>query len=49
AGLAKGYSIEEAVQEAKRFISIAIEEPLHIGSGHGPTNHFAYKLNKAHV
>ncbi|MGQ0439421.1 bifunctional hydroxymethylpyrimidine kinase/phosphomethylpyrimidine kinase [Bacillus sp. B-TM1] len=42
AGLAKGYSIEEAVQEAKRFISIAIEEPLHIGSGHGPTNHFPY-------
>ena len=31
AGLAKGYSIEEAVQEAKRFISIAIEEPLNIG------------------
>ncbi|MFC8056975.1 bifunctional hydroxymethylpyrimidine kinase/phosphomethylpyrimidine kinase [Bacillus cereus] len=46
AGLAKGYSIEEAVQEAKRFISIAIEEPLNIGSGHGPTNHFAYKLNE---
>ncbi|MEM5673001.1 bifunctional hydroxymethylpyrimidine kinase/phosphomethylpyrimidine kinase [Bacillus cereus] len=49
AGLAKGYSMEEAVQEAKRFISIAIEEPLHIGSGHGPTNHFAYKMNKAQV
>lgn len=43
AGLAKGYSIEEAVQEAKKFISIAIEQPLHIGSSHGPTNHFAYK------
>ena len=40
AGLAKGYSIEEAVQEAKQFISIAIEEPLHIGSGHGPTKSF---------
>lgn len=39
--------MEEAVQEAKQFISIAIEEPLNIGSGHGPTNHFAYKLNKA--
>jgi hydroxymethylpyrimidine/phosphomethylpyrimidine kinase len=49
AGLAKGYSIEEAVQEAKRFISIAIEEPLNIGSGHGPTNHFAYKVNKTHA
>lgn len=43
AGLAKGYSMEEAVQEAKRFISIAIEEPLHIGSGHGPTNHLHTK------
>ena len=38
-----------AVQEAKRFISIAIEEPLNIGSGHGPTNHFAYKVNKTSV
>ncbi|MGG4545643.1 bifunctional hydroxymethylpyrimidine kinase/phosphomethylpyrimidine kinase, partial [Bacillus velezensis] len=28
------------------FISIAIEEPLNIGSGHGPTNHFAYKVNR---
>ncbi|WP_242254476.1 bifunctional hydroxymethylpyrimidine kinase/phosphomethylpyrimidine kinase [Bacillus cereus group sp. BfR-BA-01379] len=49
AGLAKGYSIEGAVQEAKRFISIAIEEPLNIGSGHGPTNHFAYKMNNTRV
>lgn len=48
-GLAKGYSIEDAVQEAKRFISIAIEEPLNIGSGHGPTNHFAYKVNRTRV
>ncbi|MDZ5607434.1 bifunctional hydroxymethylpyrimidine kinase/phosphomethylpyrimidine kinase [Bacillus pseudomycoides] len=49
AGLAKGYPIEEAVQEAKKFISIAIEEQLNIGSGHGPTNHFAYKRQGSHV
>lgn len=42
AGLARGYEIEEAVREAKSFISIAIEDELNIGSGHGPTNHFAY-------
>ncbi|MDM5187195.1 bifunctional hydroxymethylpyrimidine kinase/phosphomethylpyrimidine kinase [Bacillus sp. DX4.1] len=49
AGLAKGYRIEEAVQEAKSFISIAIEQRLNIGSGHGPTNHFAYKRQEIHV
>lgn len=49
AGLAKGYTMEEAVWEAKRFISIAIEERLNIGSGHGPTNHFAYKRQETHA
>ncbi|MDM5153519.1 bifunctional hydroxymethylpyrimidine kinase/phosphomethylpyrimidine kinase [Bacillus sp. DX1.1] len=49
AGLAKGYRTQEAVQEAKRFISIAIEQQLNIGSGHGPTNHFAYKHQKIHA
>ncbi|WP_369901009.1 bifunctional hydroxymethylpyrimidine kinase/phosphomethylpyrimidine kinase [Bacillus manliponensis] len=42
AALAKGYTAHDAVQEAKDFISIAIQDELHIGSGHGPTNHFAY-------
>ncbi|SDZ36204.1 bifunctional hydroxymethylpyrimidine kinase/phosphomethylpyrimidine kinase [Bacillus sp. 166amftsu] len=49
AGLAKGYTMEEAVWEAKQFISIAIEEQLNIGSGHGPTNHFAYKRQETHA
>ncbi len=49
ASLAKGYEIKEAVQEAKQFITIAIEQQLHIGSGHGPTNHFAYKQRKMNV
>ncbi|KGX84983.1 bifunctional hydroxymethylpyrimidine kinase/phosphomethylpyrimidine kinase [Pontibacillus litoralis] len=47
AQLAKGSSITEAVKVAKQFIELAIKEDLHIGSGHGPTNHWAYR--KAYV
>ncbi|MBO9128833.1 bifunctional hydroxymethylpyrimidine kinase/phosphomethylpyrimidine kinase [Bacillus sp. 165] len=46
AELAKGYTIYQAVEEAKSFITKAIEHELNIGSGHGPTNHFAYQLAK---
>lgn len=42
AQLAKGASVYEAVSVAKEFIQAAIEEPLNIGKGHGPTNHWAY-------
>ncbi|WP_028547948.1 bifunctional hydroxymethylpyrimidine kinase/phosphomethylpyrimidine kinase [Paenibacillus sp. UNC451MF] len=42
AELAKGNSLLEAVQTAKRFITLAIREELGIGAGHGPTNHWAY-------
>lgn len=45
AGLAKGKSVVEAVEEAKKFITAAISHPLGIGHGHGPTNHWAYKGN----
>jgi len=44
AQLAKGASIEQAIIEAKKFIHLAISTPLSIGNGHGPTNHFAYKV-----
>lgn len=43
AELAKGQSITNAVHTAKAFIQAAIEDGLNIGSGHGPTNHFAYQ------
>ncbi|MGV7115179.1 bifunctional hydroxymethylpyrimidine kinase/phosphomethylpyrimidine kinase [Paenibacillus kyungheensis] len=43
AELAKGKTIYEAVHTAKQFIQAAIEDGLGIGSGHGPTNHFAYQ------
>lgn len=43
AGLANGKSVYDAVASAKEFIQAAIEEDLHIGQGHGPTNHWAFK------
>ncbi|PJG86033.1 bifunctional hydroxymethylpyrimidine kinase/phosphomethylpyrimidine kinase [Conservatibacter flavescens] len=42
AELAKGNSIYDSIQTAKAFISAAISQPLNIGQGHGPTNHWAY-------
>lgn len=41
AGLAKGLTVEEAVREAKAYITEAIRHGLPVGHGHGPTNHFA--------
>jgi hydroxymethylpyrimidine/phosphomethylpyrimidine kinase len=43
AELAKGYSVPEAVQTAKSFITSAISEGLAIGKGIGPTNHGAFR------
>jgi hydroxymethylpyrimidine/phosphomethylpyrimidine kinase len=43
ANLAKGYTMLNAVETAKEYITIAIEHSLSIGKGVGPTNHF-YKL-----
>lgn len=48
AELAKGNSVNAAVQTAKDFIQAAIENQLGIGNGHGPTNHWAYQ-QKQHV
>lgn len=42
AELAKGKTIDSALTVAKNFIQAAIEDDLHLGSGHGPTNHWAY-------
>jgi len=43
AEIAKGYSVEQAVAISKEFIHSAIKNSLNIGSGHGPTNHFAHR------
>jgi len=44
AELAKGRKLKSAIEIAKAYIQAAIEEAdeLAIGSGHGPTNHFAF-------
>lgn len=41
AGLAKGRSVQDAVDEAKKFISKAIQTAPGLGKGIGPVNHFA--------
>ncbi len=38
AGLAKGRSLVEAIEVAKRFITMAVEYGLEIGAGQGPVN-----------
>jgi len=40
AGLAKGYPVLKAIEQAKAFITAAIRDSFNIGNGHGPTNHF---------
>lgn len=45
ANLAKGKGVEDAVAEAKAYITTAIAHSLDIGKGVGPTNHF-YELYK---
>lgn len=41
--LGQGFNLREAIIEAKKFVQLAIQNPLNIGHGHGPTNHFSYK------
>lgn len=43
AELAKGFSLRDAVQTAKAFITAAISQPIAIGKGNGPVNHWAYQ------
>ncbi|PKN36139.1 MAG: bifunctional hydroxymethylpyrimidine kinase/phosphomethylpyrimidine kinase [Deltaproteobacteria bacterium HGW-Deltaproteobacteria-19] len=45
-GLSKGDSVEEAVSEAKRYVTSAIRHSFRLGSGHGPTNHLAPLIEK---
>lgn len=43
--LAKGMNVQQAVEQAKTYVTMAIEHSLAIGKGCGPTNHF-YHLYK---
>lgn len=49
ANLAKNMTMEEAVREGKRYITIAIEHGFDLGKGVGPTNHFYELYKKAGV
>jgi hydroxymethylpyrimidine/phosphomethylpyrimidine kinase len=40
ANLALGKPIEKAVEEAKAYVTMAIEHALSLGKGCGPTHHF---------
>lgn len=42
--LAKGHDIHDSVQLAKSFVTDAIAYGLELGKGHGPTNHWGYRL-----
>ena len=45
-GLAMGKSVLSAVEDAEKYIAVAIRYALRLGGGHGPTNHLAYLLKK---
>lgn len=49
AELAKGRSVDEAIETGKLFIQAAIQKGLGIGDEHGPTNHWAYNEIKDEV
>ncbi len=42
AQMASGKSLNEAIGEAKRYVTEAIRHGLSIGHGHGPTDHFYF-------
>ncbi len=46
--LAQGYPLRYAVERAKRFISLAIENAVQLGHGHGPVNHFQAAMQLLH-
>ena len=46
AGLAKGLGVRDAVEQAKRFITLAIQNGFPLNQYVGPTNHAAHRLNK---
>jgi hydroxymethylpyrimidine kinase/phosphomethylpyrimidine kinase len=42
--LAQGFTVPQAVEKAKKFTTRAIALGLDLGSGYGPTNHYAHIL-----
>ncbi|MUK89411.1 bifunctional hydroxymethylpyrimidine kinase/phosphomethylpyrimidine kinase [Ornithinibacillus sp. L9] len=44
--LSQGTPLPKAVEKAKYFVTKAIERSFALGSGNGPTNHFAIRMNE---
>lgn len=40
AGLAKGFHVLDAVEDAKEYVTQAIRQSFNLGKGHGPLNHY---------
>ncbi|WP_042220566.1 bifunctional hydroxymethylpyrimidine kinase/phosphomethylpyrimidine kinase [Oceanobacillus manasiensis] len=49
ANLSKGLSLYEAVLHAKEFVTAAIRHSFPIGSGNGPTNHWATRMKEGQI
>jgi len=48
-GLGQAMPLREAVERAKKYVSMAIRFSLPFGSGHGPTNHYAWTERGAQI
>ena len=42
--ISQGYSLEGAVDNAKKYVTLAIQHSLALGNGSGPTNHWAPRI-----
>src|SRR5699024_1230972 len=42
--ISQGYSLEGAVDNAKKYVTLAIQHSLALGDGSGPTNHWAPRI-----
>ena len=44
--LSQGDTLVQAVEKAKRYVTVAIEHALELGYGSGPTNHWGPRINE---
>jgi len=45
-GLAQGLFLLDAIELAKKYVTLAIRHSLCLGKGHGPINHMAFVFQK---
>ncbi|RYG74212.1 bifunctional hydroxymethylpyrimidine kinase/phosphomethylpyrimidine kinase [Lentibacillus lipolyticus] len=44
--MSQGYSLPNAVQHAKEFVTVAIRDSFSVGHGSGPTNQWAHRMER---